>query len=220
MPDDPIKPEATKEKPVIEPVKPAEQPSKIISDERIDQVMQANEQLQQRVDELEKKPAQSQSTQTRGWDQVSERDLEYIVTHPTEYPDHTQGALSELRKRDRESIRTELSGEIGTQTFMTSNKEAFDPNTPLGKEVTKILKQNRTQPDVLSDVIELAKHRIEGGTKGKDARKQVVDALKASDAHAPGSETITTEPKPSFMDMPKADFEKALENIKMKTFKQ
>ena len=201
-------------------IKKPDEKQPIIDEERINSVLQANEQLQQRVTELEKKPTQSPSIQTRGWDQVSERDLEYIVTHPNDYPDHTQGALSELRKRDRESIRTELSGEIGTQTFMTSHKEAFDQNTPLGQEVTKILKQNRSQPEVLSDVIELAKHRIEGGKKGKDARQQVVNALKASDAHAPGSETITTESKPSFMDMPKAEFEKELQGVKMKTFKQ
>ena len=214
MAEEPVKPVVIPEKPATEPVKPANQ---IIADERIDQVLQTTQDLKQQVSQLEKK--QAQPPQDRGWGQVSERDLEYIVGHPADYPDHVQGAFSEIRRRDRESIMTEVSSKIGTEGFMSQNKEAFDQNTPLGKEVGKILSQNRTQPDVLSDVIELAQHRIGGGKEKEKGRNQVINALKAADAHTPGSETITAPSAPSYMDMPKADFENEVQKVKLKTFK-
>lgn len=205
----------------LKDVDPKDLLKEIIDPQRIDQIAQVNEQLQARVAELEKKPqSQSQSSSAfRGWDTVSEQDLEYIVTHPAEYPDHVAGAFKEVRKRDREAIKTEVSGEVGVQNFRSRNQEAFDPVTPLGKEVTKILGQNRSQEDVLSDVIELAQHRIGGNKAGEKARKQVIDNLKAADTHIPGSDTLHQSAAPSFMDMPKADFEKEVQKVKLKTFK-
>lgn len=213
MPDDPK--DKPKETPATE-VKP-----QIITDERIDQVLQTAEELKEKISELEtKSKSQPQPQSGRTWDKISDRDLEYIIGHSAEYPDHVQEAFGEIRRRDRESIMNEVQTQVGTQTFMSTNKEAFDSNTPLGKEVGKILGQNRTQSDVLSDVIELAQHRIGGGKKEEKARKQVVDALKGADAHAPGSDMITQPAMPSYMDMPKAEFENELQKVKMKTFKQ
>ncbi len=202
-------------------ITPRELLEEIIDPQRIEQIARTNEELQQKVSELEKKTQASQTQgPTKGWDTVSDRDLEYVIAHPSEYPEHAQGALSELRKRDRESVKAELSTELGTSDFMSKNKEAFDPNTPLGKEVQKILSQNRKQPEVLADVIELAQHRLGNSKTKQEGRKEVLDALKAAGAHTPGAEGITTPSAPSFMDMPKADFENEVQKVKMKAFKQ
>lgn len=195
--------------------------AQFIDPERVEQIYQVNQELTTRVGELEKKTkSQVQQSQVRGWDQVSEQDLEYIVTHAPEYPDHAASALKELRQRDRASVKAEVITETSTQNFMSTNKEAFDSNTPLGKEVAKILSQNRAQPDVLSDVIELAGYRL-GKDKGvQKGRSEMVNALKAASAHAPGSEGLNTPSPPSFMDMPKDEFENEIQKIKMKGFKQ
>lgn len=207
-----------------EPDKPKQDPiaakTEIIPDERIDRIVEANEALQEKVASLEKK---SQQTVVPGsvntWDTVSDRDLEYVITHQAEYPDHAQAALSEIRKRDKSAITTQLSVDLGTQGFVSENKEAFDINTPMGKEVAKILKQNRAQPEVLSDVVELAKYRTGANKKGNEERKQVVDALKSADTHTPGADSLQAPSVPSFMDMPKEDFEDEAQKVRMKTFK-
>ena len=190
-----------------------------LNDERIDQILEANQQLQQRVDDLEvnSEPVPA-SPPGRTWNTVPEKDLEYVVTHPNEYPDHVQAAFSELRTRDRDAIKSEMSSELQTQGFMDQNKAEFDPNTPIGKEVAKIMGKNRNSNEVLSDVIELAKFRTSGNKADVKARKKVVTALQDADAHTPGSGIIAEKTAPSFIDMPKDDFENEVQKIKLKTF--
>ena len=200
-----------------EPAKPDQQ---FVPQERFDQVMETVQTLERKAAELETKvkSAPIQSSPGRAWDQVSEQDLEYVITHQAEYPDHVQGAFKELRKRDRESVKSELSAEIGTQTYKAQHPEAFDASSPLGKEVTKILGANRNQQDILADVIELAQMRIGTTDKESKTKKQIVDNLKNAGTHAPGSEQKTEPPAPSFMDMPKTEFENALQKVKMGAF--
>ena len=193
---------------------------RFVPQERFDQVMETVQTLERKAAELESKvkAAPLQSSPGRAWDQVSDQDLEYVITHQTEYPDHVQGAFREVRRRDRESVKSELSAEIGTQSFKMQHPEAFDASSPLGKEVTKILAANRNQQDILSDVIELAQTRIGITDKESKTKKQIVDNLKNAGTHAPGSEQKTEPPAPSFMDMPKTEFENALQKVKMGAF--
>lgn len=195
----------------------------IIDPARVEELLETNAQLQTRVSELEKTTKKTvTSAQPKGWDQVQDNDLEYIITHPTEYPDHVQGAFKELRQRDRASVKNEVTIEANRSQFMGQHKEAFDPNSPLGKEVGKILGQNgqgRAESDVLADVVELAQLRMEKGKGEKKGRQDVVNNLKAANAHSPGSDSINELPAPSFMDMPKDEFEKQVQKVKMKSFK-
>ena len=125
----------------------------------------------------------------------------------------------QLRKRDRVATKAEISSEIGSNQVMEQHKEAFDPSTPIGAEVAKILGHTNNQKDILTDVIELAKYRIEGVSAEEKGRKKTVDALKAATAHTPGAEGAAITAPPSFIDMPKDQFEKEIEKVKMKGFK-
>ena len=68
-------------------------------------------------------------------------------------------------------------------------------------------------------MISLAKYRIEGVSAEEKGRKKTVDALKAATAHTPGAEGAAITAPPSFIDMPKDQFEKEIEKVKMKGFK-
>lgn len=191
----------------------------LIDPQRVEQLIASNQQLIQKVGELETKKTAKTQQGGQTWEAVTERDLQYIITHPLEYPDHATAALEELRKRDRASTKAEISSEIGSSQVMEQHKEAFDPSTPIGAEVAKILARERNQKDILTDVIELAKYRIEGSSGEEKGRKKTVDALRAATAHTPGAEGAVITAPPSFIDMPKDEFEKHLEKVKMKGFK-
>lgn len=200
------------------PAPPAAAPA--IDPARVEQLFQTSEDLARKVTQLEasaKNPQPKQGTQN--WDTVPDRDLQYVITHPIEYPDHATPAFEEFRKRERAAIKAEISSELGASQMREQNQEAFDPANPLGKEVAKILSGNRNQKDILTDVIELAKYRIEGSAGEEKGRKKTVEALRAASAHAPGSEGATITAPPSFMEMPKDQFEKEVERVKMKGFK-
>lgn len=185
--------------------------------ERFDQVLESSKALERKVAELEAKTNQQTSGQ-RSWNQIPEGDLSYIVTHSSEYPEHAPAALSELRRRDREALKSEILGEVGVNEFRSINNEAFDPNTPLGQEVSKIMSSGRSQKEILSDVVELAKYRIGGSKSSADTRKKLIQNLQGASVMAPGADTLTTIPPPSFMDMPKADFAKVVEKVKLGEF--
>src|SRR3972149_10063253 len=126
-----------------------QQRSEFIPRERFDQVLEAQRALEAKVAEFETQKRQTDAG-TRTWDKIPEGDLQYIVTHSNEYPEHATPALAELRRRDREILKSEILGEVGINEFKSTNNEAFDPNTPLAKEVAKIMSSNRQQKDVLS----------------------------------------------------------------------
>lgn len=196
-------------------------PDPLIDPKRVEHLEQVNQQLSQKLNELEstvsKTSQRQQSAQT--WETVSDRDLQYIFTHPIDYPDHATAAFQEFQRRERAAIKMEMASEFESAQVREQNPEAFDPTTPVGKEVAKILARGRGQKDIITDVIELAKYRIEGVSSEEKGRKKTVDALKAASAHAPGSEGAAAIPPPSFMEMPKDEFQKHLESVKMKGFK-
>lgn len=193
--------------------------SEFIPRERFDQVLESTKALEAKVAELESKNKQSDSGQ-RSWQQVPEQDLQYIATHSSEYPEHATGALSELRRRDREVLKSEILGEVGMTEFKSTNNEAFDANTPLGREVSKIMASNRSQKEVLADVVELAKHRLGGNKSATDARKQLVQNMQAAGVSTPGADSQTQVSPPSFMTMPKDDFRKYVDSIRLGEFKK
>ena len=184
--------------------------------ERFDQVLESSKALERKVAELEAKSQQTAGQ--RSWQQMPEQDLNYIVTHSSEYPEHATGALSEIRRRDREALKSEILGEVGVNEFRSTNNDAFDSNTPLGQEVSKIMSSSRSQKEILSDVVELAKYRIGGNKAGADTRKKLIQNLQGASVMAPGADTQSATPPPSFMDMPKADFAKVVEKVKLGEF--
>ena len=196
-----------------------QQRSEFIPRERFDQVLEAQRALEAKVAEFETQKRQTDAG-TRTWDKIPEGDLQYIVTHSNEYPEHATPALAELRRRDREILKSEILGEVGINEFKSTNNEAFDPNTPLGKEVAKIMSSNRQQKDVLSDVVELANYRIGGNKAAANARTKLIQNMQSASVMAPGSDGQTNMPPPSFMDMPKAEYNKYVENIKLGEFKK
>ena len=196
-----------------------QQRSEFIPRERFDQVLETTKALEAKVAELEGKSRQQTSGQ-RTWEQIPEQDLNYIVTHSSEYPEHSQGALVELRRRDKETLKSEILGEVSVSELRSTNNEAFDPNTPLGKEVSKIMAQNRPQKEILSDVIELANYRIGGNKQAANARTKLVQNMQSASVLAPGADSQTSLAPPSFMDMPKAEFSKFVEGIKLGGFKK
>ena len=196
-----------------------QQRSEFIPRERFDQVLETTRALEAKVAELEGKTRQQTSGQ-RTWEQIPEQDLNYIVTHSGEYPDHAPAALAEIRRRDRSALKSEIMGEVGVSELRSGNSEAFDPGTPLGKEVAKIMTQNRPQKEILSDVIELAKYRIGGNNNASSARTKLVQNMQSASVLAPGSDNQTQTAPPSFMSMPKDDFRKYVESIKLGEFKK
>lgn len=194
-----------------------QQRSEFIPRERFDQVLETQRALEAKVAELEGKSKQQTSGQ-RTWEQIPEQDLNYIVTHSSEYPDHAPAALAEIRRRDRDTLKSEILGEVGVSELKSTNNEAFDPATPLGKEVAKIMSQGRPQKEILSDVIELANYRIGGNKAAASARTKLVQNMQSASVLAPGADTQTNVSPPSFMDMPKADFGKYVESIKLGEF--
>ena len=196
-----------------------QQRSEFIPRERFDQVLEAQRALEAKVAEFETQKRQTDAG-TRTWDKIPEGDLQYIVTHSNEYPEHATPALAELRRRDREILKSEILGEVGINEFKSTNNEAFDPNTPLGKEVAKIMSSNRQQKDVLSDVVELANYRIGGNKAAANARTKLIQNMQSASVMAPGSDGQTNTPPPSFMDMPKAEYNKYVENVKLGEFKK
>jgi len=196
-----------------------QQRSEFIPRERFDQVLEAQRALEAKVAEFETQKRQTDAG-TRTWDKIPEGDLQYIVTHSNEYPEHATPALAELRRRDREILKSEILGEVGINEFKSTNNEAFDPNTPLGKEVAKIMSSNRQQKDVLSDVVELANYRIGGNKAAANARTKLIQNMQSASVMAPGSDGQTNTPPPSFMDMPKAEYNKYVESIKLGEFKK
>ena len=211
----------TVEKPAATTVDPATAAAVTLDPKRVEALEQVNQDLVRQMGELKSTITKTEETKQPGqtWDKLSDDQLEYVSTHPLEYPQHATAALQEIRRRDKAAIRSEILAEVGQGQIMEQNKEAFDPNTPIGKEVSKILARNRNQKDILSDVIELAQHRIEGTSGKEKGRKETVDALRAATAHAPGAEAATVIPPPSFLEMPKDQFEKEVEKVKMKGFK-
>jgi len=196
-----------------------QQRSEFIPRERFDQVLEAQRALEAKVAEFEAQKKQADSG-TRTWDKIPEGDLQYIATHSNEYPEHATAALQELRRRDRDMLKSEILGEVGINEFKSTNNEAFDPNTPLGKEVAKIMSSNRQQKDVLSDVVELANYRIGGNKSAANARTKLIQNMQSASVMAPGSDGQTNTPPPSFMDMPKAEYNKYVENVKLGEFKK
>ena len=195
-----------------------EQRSEFIPRERFDQVLETTRALEAKVAELEGKTRQTSGQRT--WEQIPEQDLNYIVTHSSEYPDHAPAALAEIRRRDRSALKSEILGEVGVSELRSGNSEAFDPGTPLGKEVAKIMTQNRPQKEILSDVIELAKYRIGGNNTASNARTKLVQNMQSASVLAPGSDNQASVSPPSFMSMPKDDFRKYVESIKLGEFKK
>ena len=191
--------------------------SEFIPRERFDQVLESTRALEAKVAELEGKSRQQTSAQ-RTWEQIPEQDLSYIVTHSSEYSEHAPAALAELRRRDRETLKSEILGEVGISELKSTNNEAFDPGTPLGKEVAKIMASNRSQKEILTDVVELAKHRIGGNNSASNARKSLIQNMQTASVMAPGSDGNTNVPPPSFMSMPATDFRKYVESIKLGEF--
>ena len=196
-----------------------QQRSEFIPRERFDQVLETTKALEAKVAELEGKSRQQASGQ-RTWEQIPEQDLNYIVTHSSEYPEHSPAALAELRRRDRETLKSEILGEVGVSELRSTNNEAFDPNTPLGKEVAKIMSQGRSQKDTLQDVIELANYRIGGNKQAANARTKLVQNMQSASVLAPGADNQTNIAPPSFMSMPKDDYRKYVESIKLGEFKK
>lgn len=194
-----------------------QQRSEFIPRERFDQVLETTKVLEAKVAELEGKSRQQSSGQ-RTWEQIPEQDLSYIVTHSSEYSEHAPAALAELRRRDRETLKSEILGEVGVSELKSTNNEAFDPNTPLGKEVAKIMASNRSQKEILTDVVELAKHRIGGNNSASNARKSLIQNMQTASVMAPGSDGNANVPPPSFMSMPANDFRKYVESIKLGEF--
>jgi len=196
------------------------QRSEFIPRERFDQVLETTKALEAKVAELEAKNSQSSqgTAGQRSWNQIPEGDLQYIVTHSSEYPEHATAALNELRQRDRNLIKSEILGEVGLDSFKSTNNEAFDPNTPLGKEVSKIMSQGRSQKDVLADVVELAKYRTGANHSASDARARLVQNMQSANVSAPGSDGITQTPPPSFMSMPKSEFTDYVNKVRLSEF--
>src|SRR3990167_7916675 len=84
------------------------QRSEFIPRERFDQVLETAKALEAKVLELERRT----STQ-RTLADMPDTDLNYIITHSSEYPDHASAALNEIRSRDRAAMKAEILGEVG-----------------------------------------------------------------------------------------------------------
>src|SRR3990172_7975495 len=184
------------------------QRSEFIPRERFDQVLETAKAL-----ELERRT----STQ-RTWADMPDTDLNYIITHSSEYPDHASAALNEIRSRDRAAMKAEILGEVGISDFKSTNSDAFDSTTPIGKEVAKIIAVNRSQKDILADVVELAKYRTGANHSASDARTKLVQNMQSANVSAPGSDGITKTSPPSFMSMPKSEFTDYVNKVRLGEF--
>src|SRR3990172_5571046 len=156
---------------------PAVKKEEFIPRERFEEVLSTTKTLREEIDAL--KNAAASTLKPKGWGDVPYSDRDYIVTHPTEYPEHAASALQERDNRLSERLTNKAVETLGVQELIAKNSEAFNPDTPLGKEVAKIL-GTKSQRDVYESVIELAKLRQEKGNSASAARTQVVNNLKTA----------------------------------------
>lgn len=161
---------------------------------------------------------QGQQRQTGGgqrtWQDLSQEELNSIVSNPTQYPEHFAQALAERDRRVEERLMSKVSETVSVTSLKMAHQEAFDANTPLGREVARIM-ANRSQADVMKDVIELAEYRHKKGISDKEARDNVANNLKAASVTAPGVGTPAKTEKASYMDMPKEEFEAEMQKVKL-----
>src|SRR3972149_593953 len=200
----------TVEKPAATTVDPATAAAVTLDPKRVEALEQVNQDLVRQMGELKSTITKTEEAKQSGqtWDKIPDDKLEYVGTHPLEYPQHATAALQEIRRRDKAAIRSEILAEVGQGQIMEQHKEAFDPKTPIGQEVSKILARNRNQKDILSDVIELAQHRIEGSSGKEKGRKETVDALISATTQAPVRVGPGAMAPPSSFETPKEQFEK------------
>lgn len=110
-------------------------------------------------------------------------------------------------------ILNKTNEQFALQNVQSQNPEAFDQNTPLGREVSKILGQ-QSYAENLKAVIELAKFKTNKDNLSSKARKKMVENIKTATETVHGSDDNKQE-NTSYMDMDKKDFFAELNKIKM-----
>lgn len=181
--------------------------------ERFDEV---NERLRQAELELQQR-SQPQPTAggARRWEDLSREELDYIVTHPDEYGQHMSAAIRERDRRLEDGIMSRVNDLVGAATYKMAHPEAFSVDTPLGREVARLM-SNRPHAEVLKDVIELAKMRISAPERDSQTREQIAVNLAAASANPPGTATGTAPVPPAPMDQSKDDFEASVKSVKLR----
>lgn len=182
--------------------------------ERFEEVLSTTKSLREEIDAL--KESAASTSRPKGWGDVSDGDLDYIVTHPTDYPEHATSALQERDKRLSDRLTNKAIETLGIQSLIAENAEAFNPDTPLGREVSKIL-GTKSQKEVYQSVIELAKLRQGNGQTASAARTEVVNNLKTALAPSGGAEAPSTSGPTDYSNMSDADFRSLMMKVKLQS---
>src|SRR3990167_10808856 len=154
-------------------------------------------------------------TQMRSWAEVSDQELTSVLANPDQYKPYMAGAIGENNRRLRESILEEVGQAMEIKSTMSENKEAFDPNTPIGKKIQKIIGK-KTNAQILRDAIELASYRQGKGKSGKKDVEKIIDGIKAASHITPGVDSKTNIETPSPAAMKKAEFENMVKSVKLR----
>lgn len=149
----------------------------------------------------------------RSWHDLSEYELNSVIANPIAYGKYLPGALSERERRFEEKITGRLNAALETNVIRAKNPEAFNKDTPLGKEVQKIMGQ-KSYSQMFSDVMELAANRISRSKVESETRKKITDNMKAA-MNSPGTDTTPMTSPLSWSDMPKQDFEANISKVKL-----
>ena len=154
--------------------------------------------------------------QMRSWAEVSDQELTSVLANPDQYKPYLAGAIAENNRRLRESILEEVGQAMEIKSTMSENKEAFDPNTPMGKEIQKIIGK-KTNAQILRDAIELASYRQGKGRAGKKDVEKIIDGIRSASHITPGTDSKTNIETPSPAAMKKGEFENMVKSVKLRT---
>lgn len=162
----------------------------------------------------------SQSVQAasgqRGWSDLSDQEISHILANPNQYQGYIPGAIAENNRRIENSVLGKVEMAFELKTAQAKDADAFDPNTPLGKEVSKIVAK-KSYGEVLSDAIELAAYRTGKNKNSVIAGKKILNNLKAASTMGGGTDSTEAAKIQSPSTMSKADFNEIVKQTKLRT---
>lgn len=187
----------------------------MIPRERFDEVKAKADELEAKLAELQARAeAPSRTEAPKTWAEVPDETLNSIVANPLKYPEHFAAALAERDRRMELRIVDKATSALTVQQLQLKEAEAFNPATPLGREVKRILAAGRTDAEYLQDAIELARYRLTGvkpsqGTTPSQLAANLANALQTP----PGGTKPDSPPPPNWADMSRDEFEKRREAV-------
>ena len=188
----------------------------MIPRERFDEVQAKVSELEQRLADTESRAnARPQDGQARTWSDVPEETINTIVSNPIKYQEHYAGAMAERDRRMEVRILGKDTNAMTLEQLRGREGEAFNPGSVLGKEVQRIIQAGRSDAEYMQDAIELAKFRMTQKPPNGAPTSTLAANLATALQTPPGGTSTPSAPPPNWVDMPKEEFDKRREAVKL-----